>query len=128
MPETKAARRSRPLHDPGEFPAGIAIADRRGAHMSDPFALGFHRAEWVTARSYRGIGERLLRITGGGFRQRRGIKGLEMSPYIASAFADWLVFSRYPVGTLFQKTPDGRLLAMLPTGQTVRMEVEPKRG
>jgi hypothetical protein len=52
--------------------------------VSKPFALGTYRADWITKR-----GKRVLRINGG-VNKQGGVLGMDMSPYIAKAFADWL--------------------------------------
>jgi hypothetical protein len=52
--------------------------------MYKPFALGRIRAEWMLVR-----GCRVLRISGG-VKQRKGHKGIEMSPYESKALAEWI--------------------------------------
>lgn len=53
--------------------------------MYKPFAHGPIRAAWITTRD----GSRVLRISGG-IKQRQGHQGIEMSPYLGKALAEWL--------------------------------------
>lgn len=55
-----------------------------------PFALGALRANVIITKH----GERRIRISGC-IKQRKGHKGVEISPYIAEALGKWLL-ENYP--------------------------------